>query len=270
MAEGRLVMPRALRRRRDGERAVAMRGRGLAPYRRAVRSALLSAWRREMDDVRQRLVALRGDVPDFGTAVKDQLPVGVHALLTLAGARLGRCGGRRARRRRGRRRAGASCGAATRGRSRSTAAGFPVDARANEQGHVLRGDWSITQAARLAAEHRTPGVSGAGARLGERATDPAAHRRRHGPRRALRHGDFVRRFSGWRAARDVACDARTALRVSPSARLGRPALIPGRPGHPSVTRRPLAGRGWWERVRKIRATGVIVRSRIGNGALENP
>lgn len=109
--------------------------------------SLLTAWRRELDDVQQRVAALRGDVP-VATGVADPLPVGVHALLTLAGARLGalwRADQLIA--------AAAAVELARRAvlqheavRDRDQCVG-PL----NKQ-HVLRGDWSITQAARLVAD----------------------------------------------------------------------------------------------------------------------
>jgi hypothetical protein len=115
--------------------------------------SVLSAWRRELDDAQRRVAALRGDVPG-GCGVEDPLPVGVHALLTLAGARLG------VRWRPGQLVDAAAAAElahravlqheAVRDRPASVvraAAVAPIN-----KGHVLGGDWSITQAARLVAD----------------------------------------------------------------------------------------------------------------------
>jgi hypothetical protein len=109
-------------------------------------TSLLSAWRRELDDVQARVAALRGDVP-VGADPADPLPVGVHALLALAGARLGRVW-----------RpsqlvdAAAAVELARRAVSQHEAVRDREPGRSLNRQHVLRGDWSITQAARLVAD----------------------------------------------------------------------------------------------------------------------
>lgn len=161
MAEGELARPRA-----DGPDAAA----AAVPWRSLVAvcalaagpfdPALLAAWRGELDDVQERVATLRGDVPVV-VEVADPLPVGVHALLTLAGARLGR---------RWQRAqlidAAAAVELAHRAvtqheavRDRPSAGSLgnaapPVgpSPTTNNKEHVLGGDWSITQAARLAAD----------------------------------------------------------------------------------------------------------------------
>jgi hypothetical protein len=108
--------------------------------------SLLSAWRRELDGVQARVAALRGDVP-VSASPADPLPVGVHALLTLAAARLGSVW------RAGQRIDAAAAGElARRAVSQHEAVRDREPVRSLNRQHVLRGDWSITQAARLVAD----------------------------------------------------------------------------------------------------------------------
>jgi hypothetical protein len=109
-------------------------------------ASLLSAWRRELDDVEAQVAALRADASGAGPT--DALPFGVHALLTLAGARLGSVW--------------------QRGQLIDAAAAIELaryavlhheavrdrehDLSSMNRQHVLGGDWSITQAARLVAD----------------------------------------------------------------------------------------------------------------------
>lgn len=163
MAEGQLVAPRA--DGSDGPTAGAT-----APWRSVVSSCalaagpfdpgLLAAWQRELDDVQRRVMTLRGDVPVV-VAAADPLPVGVHALLTLAGARLGAQWLRAQLVD-----AAAAVELAHRAVTQHEAvrdrpsAGLPANApppveplpTTNNKEHVLGGDWSITQAARLVAD----------------------------------------------------------------------------------------------------------------------
>jgi hypothetical protein len=108
-------------------------------------ASLLASWRQELDDVEARVAALRADA---SASPLDPLPVGLHALLALAGARLG-----------------ARWPAA---HLVDVAAAVELarhavlqheavldrehDPTSMNRQHVLRGDWSITQAARLVAD----------------------------------------------------------------------------------------------------------------------
>jgi hypothetical protein len=108
--------------------------------------SLLAAWRGELDDVQRRVAVLAGaGLVDAGP--RDALPLGVHALLALAGARLGslwRVGQLID--------AAAAVELARRAVSQHEAVRDREHARVANREHVLRGDWSITQAARLTAE----------------------------------------------------------------------------------------------------------------------
>lgn len=150
MTEGQLVTSRARAATAPWRSVVDACARAAGPFD----PSLVAAWRSEMDDVQARLAALRGDVP-IAAGVADPLPEGVHALLTLAGARLGtvwRCDQLVD--------AAAAAELAHRAVLRHDAVLDQPPLPAHTAGgalplnteHVLGGDWSITQAARLVAD----------------------------------------------------------------------------------------------------------------------
>ncbi|HEX7106396.1 MAG TPA: hypothetical protein VF218_10550 [Acidothermaceae bacterium] len=113
--------------------------------------ALLLAWRAEMDRAQARVAGL-GDAERAGDAsdreAPDPLPVGVHALLTLAGARVGEIW-----RTTQLIDAAAAVELARRAVLQHQAVrDSDLDARRLNRRHVLCGDWCITQASRLVAD----------------------------------------------------------------------------------------------------------------------
>lgn len=160
MAEGQLVTPLAGDASADASRwrsVIERCARDAGPFD----PSLLASWRREMDGVAARLAALRREAPVVAVAA-DPLPAGVHALLAIAGARLGSVW-------RPEQLVDAATAmelawhavlqhAAVRDRDvdgrggDASCGGRPIEVAPLNKLHVLHGDWSITQAARLVAD----------------------------------------------------------------------------------------------------------------------
>jgi len=157
MADGRLVTARPGGAAETGAPAVSASWRSLvdvcAAFAGPFDASLLSAWRLELDDVEAHVVALRADASAVGPIdampLGDQaLPSGVHALLTLAGARLGSVW---------RPEQLIDAAAAIELARHAVLQHEAVRDREHElasmnRQYVLGGDWSITQAARLVAD----------------------------------------------------------------------------------------------------------------------
>lgn len=175
MAEGQLVTPLAGDASADASRwrsVIERCARDAGPFD----PSLLASWRREMDGVAARLAALRREAPVVAVAA-DPLPAGVHALLAIAGARLGSVWrpeqlvdaatamelarhavlqhaavrDRDVDGRGGTPGDGATAGDGATGGDASCGE-RPIEVAPLNKLHVLHGDWSITQAARLVAD----------------------------------------------------------------------------------------------------------------------